>query len=178
MNSADLTVHKPLQLQLSNAKLSILFRQTPASLSEVDLRPPHHANVLWRLTQLQLVGSLQLEILKAPGQKNVNFYLRALFSGGSICKNVDVRPDENVELFALHLHVIFFLVQLVLECVVELCQVIVGLILQLSLQKQQRAKTFRKPERIKTNAFSFVTKLLSFPSDHENTLDKTQLKTQ
>lgn len=82
--SADLTVHKPLQLQLSNAELSVLLRQTPASLSEIDLRPPHHAHVLRRLTQLQLVGSLQLEIFKTPGQKEISiFNLWASTPGGA-----------------------------------------------------------------------------------------------
>lgn len=69
MIGPHLTVHKSLQLQLSDAELSVLFGQTPAGLSKVDLRPPHHTHILWGLTQLQLVRPLQLEVLKAPERK-------------------------------------------------------------------------------------------------------------
>lgn len=63
---AHLTVHESLQLQLSNAKLAVLFGQTPAGLGKVDLCSPHHTHILWGLAQLQLVCPLQLEILKTP----------------------------------------------------------------------------------------------------------------
>lgn len=66
--SAHLAVHESLQLQLSDTKLSILFSQTPASLSEVYLRSPHYTHVLGRFTQFQLVCPLQLEILETPGR--------------------------------------------------------------------------------------------------------------
>lgn len=67
---AHLTVHESLKLQLSNAKLAIFFSQTPAGLGKVDLSSPHHTHILWRLTQLQLVGPLQLEVLKAPDRED------------------------------------------------------------------------------------------------------------
>lgn len=69
---AHLTVHEPLQLQLSDAELPVLFGQTPAGLGEIDLRPSHHAHILWRLTQLQLVCPLQLEVLETPERKKEN----------------------------------------------------------------------------------------------------------
>lgn len=69
--SAYLTVHKSLQLQLGNAELAVLFSQTPAGLSKVDLCSPHHAHVLWGLTQLQLVCPLQLKVLKTPERERI-----------------------------------------------------------------------------------------------------------
>lgn len=110
-----LAVHESLQLQLSDAKLAVLFGQTPAGLSKVDLRSPHHAHVLWRLTQLQLVCTLQLEVLETPGGEKVYvffFFTSAptTSSGYNMCARADLRPDENVELLALHLHVILLLV--------------------------------------------------------------------
>lgn len=66
---AHLAVHEPLQLQLRDAQLAVLLRQAPARLGEVDLRAPHHAHVFRRLPQLQLIGPLQLEVLKTPGRR-------------------------------------------------------------------------------------------------------------
>lgn len=108
---AHLTVHESLKLQLSNAKLAVLLGQTPSGLSKVDLSSPHHTHILRRLTQLQLVCPLQLEVLKAPETKR-----RCLFLSHDPYLQwrkwgcADVRPDENVELFTLHLHVVLLLV--------------------------------------------------------------------
>lgn len=66
---AHLAVHESLQLQLSDTKLAVLFSQTPAGLGKVDLGSPHHTHILWGLTQLQFVRTLQLEVLKTPGEK-------------------------------------------------------------------------------------------------------------
>lgn len=74
---AYLAVHESLQLELSNAKLAVLFSQTPASLCKVDLCPPHHTHVLRRLPQLQLVCPLQLKILKTS-EREISFNLIAL----------------------------------------------------------------------------------------------------
>lgn len=68
-STPHLTVHESLQLQLGDAKLAVLLGQTPARLREVDLGSPRHADVLWGLTQLQLVRPLQLEVLKTPERK-------------------------------------------------------------------------------------------------------------
>lgn len=48
-NCAHLAVHKSLQLQLCNTKLTILFSQTPTSLSKVDLCSSYHTHILRRL---------------------------------------------------------------------------------------------------------------------------------
>lgn len=71
---AHLTVHEPLKFQLSNAKLAVLFGQTPAGLSKVDLSSPHYTHVLRRLPQLQFVCTLQLEVLKTPERKTGCFF--------------------------------------------------------------------------------------------------------
>lgn len=47
-------------------------------------------------------------------------------------------PYKNIELFTLHLHVIFLLVQLILESCVYFCQFISANILQLGLRKNKR----------------------------------------
>ena len=109
---AHLAVHESLQLQLSDAKLPVLFSQTPAGLSKVELGSPHHTHVLWGLTQLQLVCTLQLEVLKTPGgqKDNVLFYTCSTSLQQWMCVSADVRPDQDVELFTLHLHVILLLV--------------------------------------------------------------------
>lgn len=44
-----------------------------------------------------------------------------------------MRPDENVELFTLHLHVVLLLVQLVLQSGVDLHQFITAQLLRLCL---------------------------------------------
>lgn len=75
---AHLTVHESLKLQLSNAKLAVLLGQTPAGLGKADLGSPHHTHILWRLTQLQLVCPLQLEVLKTPdGKRRCWFFLES-----------------------------------------------------------------------------------------------------
>lgn len=110
---AHLTVHESLKLQLSNAKLAVLLGQTPAGLGKVDLGSPHHTHILWRLTQLQLVCPLQLEVLKTPDGKRrcfLFFLNRVPYLQHRMRVSADVRPDENVELFTLHLHVILLLV--------------------------------------------------------------------
>lgn len=48
--------------------------------------------------------------------------------------SADVRPDENVELFTLHLHVVLLLVQLVLQSRVDLHQLVAAQFLSLCLQ--------------------------------------------
>lgn len=62
-------VHESLQLQLSDAKLAVLLSQAPAGLGKVDLCSPHHAHILRRLSQLQLVCPLQLEVLETSDKK-------------------------------------------------------------------------------------------------------------
>lgn len=52
--------------------------------------------------------------------------------------SADVRPDENVELFTLHLHVILLLVQLVLQSGVDLHQLITTQLLRLCLMDDRR----------------------------------------
>lgn len=61
-----LAVEKALELQLGYAQLPILLSQTPACLGKVEFSPPRHAHIFRLLSQLHLVGSLQLEVLKAP----------------------------------------------------------------------------------------------------------------
>lgn len=46
-----------------------------------------------------------------------------------------VRPDEDVELFALHLHVVLFLVQLILQPRVDLHQFVAAKFLWLGLME-------------------------------------------
>lgn len=48
--------------------------------------------------------------------------------------SADARPDENVELFALHLHVVLLLIQLVLQSCVDLHQFIPVQFVRLCLQ--------------------------------------------
>lgn len=45
------------------------------------------------------------------------------------------RPDEDVELFALHLHVVLFLVQLILQPRVDLHQLVAAKFLWLGLME-------------------------------------------
>lgn len=68
-------VHESLELQLSDAKLAVLLSQTPAGLGKVDLCSPHHAHILWRFSQLQLVRPLQLEVLEAS-EKETRFIFK------------------------------------------------------------------------------------------------------
>lgn len=56
--------------------------------------------------------------------------------------SADIRPDEDVELFTLHLHVILLLVQLVLQSCVNLVQFIATQFLGLRLQDEEEAKCF------------------------------------
>lgn len=56
--------------------------------------------------------------------------------------SADIRPDEDVELFTLHLHVILLLVQLVLQSCVNLVQFITTQFLGLRLQDEEETKCF------------------------------------
>lgn len=49
---------------------------------------------------------------------------------------MDVRPDENVELFTLHLHVVLLLIELVLQSCVDVHQFITAQLFGLCLQLQ------------------------------------------
>lgn len=64
-----LAVEEALEFQLSYAQLPIFLSQAPACLGKVELSPPRHAHILWLLSQLHLVGSLQLEVFEAPAAK-------------------------------------------------------------------------------------------------------------
>lgn len=61
-----LAVEEPLQLQFSNSQLSIFLCQAPSCLSKVELGAADHTHIFLLLSQLHLVGLLQLEILKTP----------------------------------------------------------------------------------------------------------------
>lgn len=63
-----LAVEEALQLQLSDAQLPVFLGEAPARLSEVELGPPGHTDVLQLFAQLHLVCPLQLEIFKTPAQ--------------------------------------------------------------------------------------------------------------
>lgn len=56
--------------------------------------------------------------------------------------SADRRPDEDVELFTLHLHVVLLLVQLVLQSCVDLYQFIATQFLSLCLQDEEETKCF------------------------------------
>lgn len=75
---AHLAVHEPLELQLGDSELTVLFGQAPAGLGKVDLSSPHHAHVLGGLTKFKLVRPLQLEVLKAPEEAGMCY--RVAFS--------------------------------------------------------------------------------------------------
>lgn len=51
--------------------------------------------------------------------------------------SADVRPDENVELFTLHLHVVLLLIELVLKSCVDLHQFVTAQFLSLCLQEEE-----------------------------------------
>lgn len=138
---AYFAVHESLELQLSDAKLAVLLSQAPAGLGKVDLCSPHHAHILGRFSQLQLVCPLQLEVLETSDKKKRR---RGLFLNSSVTffaacdadeRLCDTRPDEDVELFALHLHVVLFLVQLILQPRVDLRQFVAAKFLWLGLMK-------------------------------------------
>lgn len=56
--------------------------------------------------------------------------------------SADIRPDEDVEFFTLHLHVILLLVQLVLQSCINLVQFIATQFLRLRLQDEEETKCF------------------------------------
>lgn len=84
-------VHESLELQLSDAKLAVLLSQTPAGLGKVDLRSPHHAHVLGRFSQFQLVRPLQLEVLEASKKKNKKKERRFIFKPRVAFRGVQCR---------------------------------------------------------------------------------------
>lgn len=63
-----------------------------------------------------------------------------------------MRPDENVELFALHLHVVLLLVQLILQPCVDLHQFITAEFLRLGLREDKDSQTVKPGDYITHNA--------------------------
>lgn len=66
---------------------------------------------------------------------------RLIFAAGDADECLcGTRPDEDVELFALHLHVVLFLVQLILQPRVDLHQFVAAQLLWLGLMKEVDSK--------------------------------------